>query len=390
MAQMDLQIDEKPRRARGRQDDYRLIQQPRPRSLFGQVSTLLLQPGTFFRTLPAFEGSRQWLLIAVVLLAASGLMAVLQAERAAATDAAAGSGDMPPPDMGMPVDPGMGGGGGAISGDFGGLPTDMGMPVDGGAPGGQAPAEGGVSTTWTTALVAAGSLVAAWLLQALLLSEVSLFNGRAPQLGLNMQVAIYASVPLALMTGLQALYYTAGGAAGEPGLTGLVTEWTGFAGQTPFVQALLLSLASRLTLFWLWGLLLLYFGARYALRGRWWASLLVVFAWVAVIVVSPVLTGAVSAPPTEEAISAGDLPGMEGGPGMSPDARPGEPNFEGEIDPAKLEGADAGSPNLDTDAAAESEVTDERDFTSSRAPEDSVETEAETEVQPVIRSAAGG
>jgi len=387
MAQMDLQIEEKPRRARGRQADYRLIQQPRPRSLFGQVSTLLLQPGTFFRTLPAFEGSRQWLLIAVILLAASGLMAVRQAELAAATDAA-GSGDMPSPDMGMSVDRGMSGGGMAVSGDFGGLPSDMGIPFDPGAGGGAAPAEGGVSTTWTTALVAAGALVAAWLLQALLLSEVSLFNGRAPQLGLNMQVAIYASVPLALMTGLQALYYTAGGAPGEPGLTGLVTEWTGFAAQTPFVQALLLSLASRLTLFWLWGLLLLYFGARYALRGRWWASLLVVFAWMAVVVVTPVLTGAITAPPTEEAIPAGDLPGMEGGPEMSPDARPGEPNFEGEIDPAKLEGADAGSPDLNTDAAADGEVTEEADYTSSRAPEDS--DAAETEVQPVIRSGAGG
>ena len=366
MAQLDLQIDEKPARARNGRQDYHLVQQPRPRGLIAQVVTLLLQPGVFFRTLPAFESSRQWLLVAVVILALIGQMAIRQSEMAA-SEAAAGPDTMTPPDM---LDPRMGGG--AVSGDFGGLPPDMGMPIDSGAPGGAVPTNTGVSTTWTTALIAGGSLVAAWLLQALLLSEVTLFNGRAPRLGLNLQVAVYASVPLALMTGLQALYYSAGGDMGEPGLTGLVTEWTGFTHQTPFAQALLVSLASRLTLFWLWGLLLLYVGARQALRGRWWASALVVFAWVAIVVVTPVLSGAVTAPPVEDVIPAGDLPGMDGGLDLPLEGRPGEPKFE-----ADAAGMD--QPEMQEGAAVEGDVT------SSRAPED----DPEVDVAPVIRRGAG-
>jgi len=383
MAQLDLQIDEKPVRSRNGRQDYRLIQQPRPRGVIAQVATLLLQPGVFFRTLPAFENSRQWLLVAVVILATTGLMAVRQAELAAVPEVGAG------PDTGvMPegLDPRMGGGE-AISGDFGGLPADMGMPIDAGASGGAAPTgdDGGVSTTWTTALLAGGALVAAWLLQALLLSEVTLFNGRAPRMGLNLQVAVYAGVPLALMTGLQALYYTAGGKLGEPGLTGLVTEWTGFVNQTPFVQALLVSLASRLTLFWLWGLLLLYLGARHALRGRWWASLLVVFAWVAIVVVAPVLTGAITAPPTEEAIPTGDLPGdfpggMEGGPDLPLEGRPGEPTFGDAAsgDPSELK------PEDESASVDRSEVEDGAADAVSPAVEGDSADAAESEAQEIL------
>ena len=345
MAQMDLQIDQKPARSRNGQQDYRLIQQPRPRGIVAQVVTLLLQPGVFFRTLPALVNSRQWLLIAAIILTISGMVAVRQSELAAEADSTGGSDMMPPPDM---LDPRMGGG--AVSGDLGGMPPDMGMSMDGGMPGGPALAStGGVSTTWTTALVAGGSLLAAWLLQALLLSEVSLFNGRAPRLGLNLQIAVYASVPLALITGLLALYYNAGGAMGEPGLTGLATEWSGFAGQTPFIQALLVSLSSRLTLFWLWSLLLLYLGARHALRGRWWASALVVAAWVAVIVVTPVLTGAVTAPPTEDAILPGEMPDIDGGLELPMEGRP---DMSGrEMPPA--EGDAAGPEGFEMEGAAE-------------------------------------
>lgn len=325
MTQLDIQLDDRPQRTRnGRvrvngHSDYGLVQQPRPRGFIGQLTSLLLQPGVFFRTLPVFQNSRTWLLVAVILLAVTATMAVRQAEMNAAP-ADSGSVDMGvPPDM---MGPSMGGG--AISGDFGGLPPDMGMPVPGAVPGGATDTGTGVSTTWTTAVIATGGLLLVWAVQAVLLSEVSLFNGRAPRLGLNFQVAIYASVPLALMTGLQALYFSAGGDPGEPGLTGLITDWSGFAAQTPFVQALLLSLTSRLTIFWLWGLLLLYLGARHALHGRWWASLLVVFAWVAVLVVTPVVTGAVTAPTTEEVAPVEGMPDMPIDMGAGPSGMEGE------------------------------------------------------------------
>jgi hypothetical protein len=352
MAQLDLQIDEKPRRGRnGRQPDYRLVQQPRPRGLIGQVSALLLQPGFFFRTLPALESSRQWLVFAVLLLAISGAMAVRQAELNAAPSDSGVSGMDLPPEM---MDPGMGGGG--MSGDFGGIPPDMGMPVPGDTGGGgSGGATSNVSTTWTTAIVAAGALLVAWLVQAVLLSEVTLFNGRAPRLGLNLQIAVYASIPLALMTGVQALYIAAGGVLGEPGLTGLITEWDGFSAQTPFVQALLISLTSHLTLFWLWSLLLLYLGARHALRGRWWASVLVVLAWVTTVTVVPVISGAITAPPTEEAIVTEGMPGD-----MPPDAFPMDGGMEGMSEDGALDPAMSGDTGS-MDVAmpdAEAELTD--------------------------------
>jgi hypothetical protein len=133
-----------------------------------------------------------------------------------------------------------------------------------------------------------------------------------------------------------------------------------------------------LTLFWLWGLLLLYIGARQALRGRWWASLLVVFAWVAVVVVTPVLTGAVAAPPLEEAIVPGDmmpvdLSGMEGDGGLPLEGRPGEPSFDSDM---SLDGVS--QPDMDGGAVIEGEPVEG-------------EAEAVTEVEGAapIRQAGG-
>jgi hypothetical protein len=63
-----------------------------------------------------------------------------------------------------------------------------------------------------------------------------------------------------------------------------------------FVKSAVLSLASRLTLFWLWRLVLIYSGARWVLAGKWWSSLLIVLVWAVVLVVAPVVTGHIRAP----------------------------------------------------------------------------------------------
>jgi hypothetical protein len=142
---------------------------------------------------------------------------------------------------------------------------------------------------------------------------------------------------LALMALVQLAYYSAGGEVGQPGLTGLLADWDGFAALSPLMQALMTSLAARFTLFWVWSLLLLYFGARHALRGKWWSSVLVVILWFVVIVVVPVVTGQVAMPTTEEAIIPADsgLPddsftvpgGEETLPGL------GGLNFDTQVDP---------------------------------------------------------
>jgi hypothetical protein len=292
--------------------------QARPRSLWGQITTLALQPGVFFRSLPDAPQPRQWLWAAALILALLGLSAVQQAGSASVP---ASAGPDIPQDMGGP-------GVGFVPGDFGGVPPDMGgVPVGDGGP---ASGGGGIADNWATALRAASDALLGWAILALLLSEVTLFNGYAPRLGLNWQIAVWASLPLGLMAGLQLLYTAAGGTVGAAGLTGLVDKLPGYADWPPLLQLIGQSLAAHLTLFWLWSLILIYIGARQALRGRWWASLLVVFAWVLLIVLLPVATGAVSppssaAPPAQmfpDELGLGDVPpdmlspDMLGAPGM--------------------------------------------------------------------------
>lgn len=336
MASIDLPME----RQTSTRPPSRALSRPAPRrSLPGQITAALFQPGSFFATLPA-GSSRQWLLAALLILALAGFTAVRHAElkaKAGANDAAASPVDFgaAPPvegDFGAPVE-----GGGAIPGGEFPSPGDFGgsFPLEdaGGA-------SASTTSTWTTALVGAGELMLAWAIQALLLCEVSLFNGRLPKLGRNVQIAVWASLPLALMAALQLVYYWAGGTMGEPGLLGLIVEWEGFAAQPPFAQALLLSLASRLTIFWLWSLLLLYIGGRMALNGRSWAVALVLVAWAAVSVVAPVATGAIAAPGLEiDALPLGEMP-LD--PSLMPEGMPFDPALmpEGEM-PIEVERMDA-------------------------------------------------
>jgi hypothetical protein len=257
------------------------------------MTAALLQPGQFFAALPV--GSRQGLLVALLILALAGFTAVRHAELTAETASDGGIpadlGQFPPVDggFGVPLDPSAPFPGGEFA-----SPGDLGGGFVPPAASGDSPTS--TTATWTTALIGASQFVVAWVVQAVLLCEVSLFNGRMPKLGRNLQIAVWASLPLALMSALQLVYFWAGGAMGAPGLSGIITEWEGFAAQTPFVQALLLSLASHVTIFWLWSLVLLYVGGRVALNGRRWAVLLVLLGWAAISSVIPVLTGAVSAP----------------------------------------------------------------------------------------------
>ncbi|MBI5667373.1 MAG: hypothetical protein HZC41_05135 [Chloroflexi bacterium] len=290
--------------------DYALARS-RPRSLVGQISLVLLEPGAFFRALPFAANSRQWVWAALLILALVGISAVRQEALLNGDTGAA------------PVDTGAFPGGNVSGGGGGPVPIGPGVVAvqPGGFPGGggEAPpipptdtsaAAPDVSATWTTALLAASGVILGWAILAVLLCEVSLFNGVAPSLGHNVQIAIWTSVPFGLMAALQLLYYAAGGTVGEPGISGLLTQWEGYAALPTFTRSLLLSLTSRLTLFWLWSLVLIYIGGRMALQGKAWAVLIVVVVWVVIVVVVPVLTGAVAAP--EEAPLtdfSGEMPG---------------------------------------------------------------------------------
>lgn len=309
-----------------RRRDTAIIQSinARPRGLFAQARMVLLQPVLFFRLLPTTPPeSRQWLWIGIIILVLVGVVTVRQAELTGGGGSPnggdAGGGITAPGSGPAPILPG----GGIVPGG-GSSPAGGGGPAP--DPGTSTPGTGATSdiaTTWTTAIIGASGIVLGWLVLAIVLCFAPLIRARAPRPGLALQVAIWASLPLALMAGLQLLYYAAGGSMGSAGLVGLLPELPGYKDMPGLSQALLTSLASRFTLFWLWSLLLVYLGARFAMRGWRIAAWFVVIVWVFFSVVAPVATGAISIP-QEELPPALTLPGEpETGPGSAPEIVPG-------------------------------------------------------------------
>ncbi|HRF97637.1 MAG TPA: YIP1 family protein [Aggregatilineales bacterium] len=261
------------------------------RGLVAQISTALFQPMTFFETLPPMRQTRQWLWVGFVILAMIGLSAVQQATAQPATTE--GITDIPITDP-------FGGGGGdvIISPDLGGG-IDFGTPpIDPNAPAtGADPAQ--TVNNWTIALVAASQLVLMWAILSVMLIVVPMFKGNPPQLGENVQVAIYASLPLGVMAVLQLVFMAAGGTLGAAGLSGLVDEMPLYTTGDPFLRSLILSAASQTTLFMLWSLLMVYFGGRAVLGGQRLVITLVVFAWIALLIITPVVTGAIQSEPVD-------------------------------------------------------------------------------------------
>ena len=279
-------------------------------SWWNQMWAVLLQPARFFRALPTALDTRQWVWMALIILILTGISAAraesIQNESASPLDA-------PPIDVGpVPGDPFSE----APPEDFGGGPVAAGDPAG---------SSTDVADSWTTALIASSNIVVVWLLLTILLCEVSLARGVKPRLSHNLQIAVWASVPLGLMTGLQLIYYAAGGKGGEPGLAGLLPEWERYTELSRGQRSLVLSAATRTTLFSLWGLLLVYLGARHTLRGAAWAALAAVIITAVLVVAIPVAAGTIKAPEDEvESVPGGEF-------------MPTEPGFEEEFMPGGSE-----------------------------------------------------
>jgi hypothetical protein len=196
---------------------------------------LLLRPVEFYRTLPNHIDARHWVFVALLIFILAGLSTV---QRQALLSA----------------------------------PSDSST----------------ILLNWNMALISASTFIMGWIVQAVLLSLVSLLSGRAPRLGLNLQIAIWASLPLGLMAGLQLLYYSAGGPIGADGVSGLVGELPGYENLPALAQTVVTAAAAQVTIFWAWNLLLLYLGGRFALDGGWLAAALVVLVWALLLIFTPV------------------------------------------------------------------------------------------------------
>ncbi len=279
-----------------RNRDIQIIRQARPRSIWGQVWNVALQPNNFFLALPqAPSSSRQWFWVAVLILALNGFSAVRQESLASGLGGGGGDsisqspgdfssqpsgGFSSAPGGAIAIQPGGFPGGG---GDLGSIPTDTGTTSD-------------ISSTWVTALISATTILVGWFVLAVILCEVPLFNGVRPTFSQNLQIAIWTTVPLGVMAGLQVIYFAAGGKVGAGGISGLLDYWKTYNDLSPFIRSVLLSLTSRLTIFWVWTLVLIYIGGRNALNGKAWAVILVVVVWALILIFVPVITGAVTAP----------------------------------------------------------------------------------------------
>ncbi len=252
------------------------------RGLIAQISTALFQPITFFETLAPMRQTRQWLWIGFIILALVGVSAVQQASSQATPDTAEIPTNIPP--VGDPF------GGGDLGGGF-----DFGTPPPVDNTGGTSTDSTQTVNNWTVALIEATRLIVIWGALSMMLIVVPMFKGKPPQIGENIQVAIYASLPLGVMAALQLIFMAAGGQIGAAGLSGLVDEMPMYQTADPFLRSLILSGASQTTLFMLWSLMMIYFGGRFLLRGHRITVLLVIIAWVALLIITPVVTGAIRA-----------------------------------------------------------------------------------------------
>lgn len=250
------------------------------RGIIAQISMALFQPMAFFESLMPMRQTRQWLWIGAIILGLIGVSAVQQATSSDTTP------DTGIPPISDPFNPG-------IQPDFGGGFDFPPPPSTDGTP---APTESDQTiSNWTIALVASSHWVLIWAIQATMFSVIPMFKGKPPQFGENLQIAIYATLPIGVMAGLQLIFMAAGGKLGAIGLTGLINELPFYETATPFLRAVLYSLASQTTLFMLWSLLMLYFGGRAVLGGYRPVVLLVIIAWAIVLVITPVVTGAIQA-----------------------------------------------------------------------------------------------
>ncbi len=320
-----------------RSRDIQIIRQARPRSLWGQVWNVALQPNTFFLALPqAPSSSRQWFWVAVLILALNGFSAVRQADLAAGGDTTAAPIVQQPSDFS-----GQGGlsGGGAIQ--PGGFPGANVPDLGAAPPTDSSGSTSDISSTWVTALISATTILVGWFILAMILCEVPLFNGMRPSFSTNLQIAIWTTVPLGIMAGLQVIYMAGGGRITADGISGLLAHWKSYETLSPFMRSVLLSLTSRLTVFWVWSLVLIYIGGRNTLNGKIWAVALVVVIWVLILVFVPVLTGSVTAPSAANA----DMPEpitLPGDGGISPEATLSEADLFSTLLPSSG-GSDLGS-----------------------------------------------
>ena len=251
--------------------------------LITQVTQVLLRPVAFFKSM---SNRNAWLPIAALILAIYGYTATTQIQSTSLQTTA---------DSAVQIT------GNATSESEG---FDLSLLAASATPAESiTSATGSADTTAATsdetlmnALLAATGVLIVWFCQAVMLTLISMLSGYFPRMAKSFQIAIWASLPLAIMLILRNIHYASGGAGGSLGLSLLLESWGDYAALPVYGQRTIAVFLSNLTLFWLWNLMLLYFGARYALGGRRFVIVFVLAVWIAL---STILPAFLSEPTTE-------------------------------------------------------------------------------------------
>jgi len=180
---------------------------------------------------------------------------------------------------------------------------------------------------WTAVLLTLAQVLAMWFGAAAVLMLVSLFQGKRPRFGHNLQLAIWSSVPLGVMAVLQIVYVASGGVINSRGIARVISNMEAYPSWSPLMQQLALSLAMHAHLFALWHGALLFIGARQSLGGRRVIITLVLMVWVLIVVIVPMPLGLVQAP--------SDPVPVDGGGDFPPDGEPFFPDGGGEPIPGE-------------------------------------------------------
>jgi hypothetical protein len=195
----------------------RVYNRRKAKGFFAQVQQVILHPVAFFEALPEQAESRTWLMAAFLILLLIGYSAVQQ--KAA-------------------------------------VPEDFSMSTS-----------NPVQQHVITGLMAAFGLMIAWLVQAALLLLVAILSQRKANFALNLHIAIWSSLPFALLAMIQIAYIWAGGPIGGAGLAPAISSVMPYETMTSVWGIFLLNVAEQFTLFGLWNLALLYLGARHSIQG---------------------------------------------------------------------------------------------------------------------------
>jgi hypothetical protein len=116
-----------------------------------------------------------------------------------------------------------------------------------------------------------------------------MLRGHRPEFFLNFRVVIWASFPFGLMAILQLFRLFTGYSIQSEGITSLFTAAQGWDDVALSWQIVIINIVRHITIFGLWQTVLLYIGGCYTLRGKWWASLLVIVLWLSVLFFVPTL-----------------------------------------------------------------------------------------------------